>query len=65
MLARENWCARGVRERAIREPLRPRKPDSTAAFRKRCATMRSNRPSVAAAARKSHARVHHARARKV
>eukprot|EP00974_Lingulodinium_polyedra_P104706 10137633-Lingulodinium_polyedra.AAC.1 len=31
-----------------------------AAFAKRCATTRSNRPSVAATARKSHARARHA-----
>eukprot|EP00974_Lingulodinium_polyedra_P087537 8484336-Lingulodinium_polyedra.AAC.1 len=42
----------------MREALRPRTVDSTASlctFLKPCAMMRPNRPSVAAAARKSHA----------
>eukprot|EP00974_Lingulodinium_polyedra_P015332 1484811-Lingulodinium_polyedra.AAC.1 len=41
------------------------RPHGCVAFRKRCATMRSNRPFVAAAARKSHVCALRERARKL
>eukprot|EP00974_Lingulodinium_polyedra_P094602 9169244-Lingulodinium_polyedra.AAC.1 len=54
-------CA-GVRFASHCDGARLIRPHRCAAFSKRYATMRSNRPSAAAALGKSHARAFHARA---
>eukprot|EP00974_Lingulodinium_polyedra_P113921 11030239-Lingulodinium_polyedra.AAC.1 len=64
MHAPENWRARGVRERAISVPLRPRTVDSTASLCGVCKTLHSDAVESAVRGRSGspHLCARHARA---